>query len=56
MSFLAWVLTGLFAAGQEVEYYGTRAPYYFETQETVSGINDELQEFYAVIRALFNKG
>lgn len=43
-------------AGKEIEYHGTRAPFYFETRETVSGMNDELQEFYAVIKASFNRG
>jgi N-acyl amino acid synthase of PEP-CTERM/exosortase system len=47
--------SGLFAkpAGEETEYHGTRAPYYWETQEGVSTLNDELKEFYAAIRADF---
>lgn len=36
-------------AGREIEYHGARSPYYFETREIVSGMADELQEFYAVI-------
>jgi len=40
-------------AGREVEYHGARSPYYFETREIVSGMAEELQEFYAVICADF---
>lgn len=40
-------------AGREVEYHGIRAPYFFETNETIAGMPDELQEFYAAIRAAF---
>jgi N-acyl amino acid synthase of PEP-CTERM/exosortase system len=40
-------------AGEEMEYHGVRAPYYFETHETVGGMADEMKEFYAIIRAGF---
>ncbi|MEH6571326.1 MAG: PEP-CTERM/exosortase system-associated acyltransferase [Halioglobus sp.] len=40
-------------AGQEIEYHGVRAPYYFETHATVGGMTDEMREFYEAIRASF---
>jgi N-acyl amino acid synthase of PEP-CTERM/exosortase system len=40
-------------AGQETEYHGIRAPYFWETRETVANMADELKEFYAVIRTTF---
>lgn len=40
-------------AGSETDYHGIRAPYFFETHETVSGMQRELREFYAVIRDNF---
>jgi N-acyl amino acid synthase of PEP-CTERM/exosortase system len=40
-------------AGEQMEYHGTRAPYYFETHATVSGMADEMREFYETIRAGF---
>ncbi|GEM_PF-282957 len=48
--------SGLFAkpAGEPTEYHGTRAPYYWETQEGVSTLAAELKEFYAAIRADFS--
>lgn len=41
-------------AGSEIEYHGARSPYYFETRQIVSGMAQELQEFYAVICADFS--
>lgn len=41
-------------AGKEIEYHGTRSPYYFETREAMSGMAAELKEFYAVICADFS--
>lgn len=41
-------------AGTEIEYHGARSPYYFETGEIVSGMAEELQEFYAAICAQFS--
>jgi N-acyl amino acid synthase of PEP-CTERM/exosortase system len=41
-------------AGTEIEYHGTRSPYYFETREAMSGMAEELKEFYAVICADFS--
>lgn len=41
-------------AGREIEYHGARSPYYFETGEIVSGMAEELQEFYAAICADFS--
>ena len=40
-------------AGEEVDYHGIRAPYYFETDETVAGMAEEMREFYQVIHADF---
>jgi len=40
-------------AGEEMDYHGIRAPYYFETHETVGGMAEEMREFYQVIRAKF---
>jgi len=40
-------------AGELIEYHGSRSPYYFEARETVGGMSDEMQEFYAVILANF---
>ncbi|MEH6567744.1 MAG: PEP-CTERM/exosortase system-associated acyltransferase [Halioglobus sp.] len=40
-------------AGEEMEYHGIRAPYYFETHATVAGMKDEMRGFYEVIRADF---
>ncbi len=40
-------------AGTEIEYHGARSPYYFDAREIVSGMAEELQEFYAVICADF---
>jgi N-acyl amino acid synthase of PEP-CTERM/exosortase system len=40
-------------AGKETEYHGIRAPYFWETRETVANMADELKEFYAVIRTTF---
>jgi N-acyl amino acid synthase of PEP-CTERM/exosortase system len=40
-------------AGDEMEYHGTRAPYYFETHATVGGMADEMREFYEAIRSDF---
>lgn len=42
-------------AGSEIEYHGTRAPYYFETGETLGGMADEMQEFYNAIRDSFSR-
>lgn len=39
----------VYPAGQETDYHGIRSPYVFETHETVSGMQEELQEFYAAI-------
>ncbi len=41
-------------AGREIEYHGARSPYYFDTREIITGMADELQEFYAVICADFS--
>jgi N-acyl amino acid synthase of PEP-CTERM/exosortase system len=41
------------SAGDEIEYHGTRAPYYFETFSTVGGMAEEMREFYEAIRAGF---
>jgi hypothetical protein len=40
-------------AGEQFEYHGVRAPYYFETHETVGGMVEEMREFYTAIRAGF---
>jgi len=40
--------------GEEVDYHGIRAPYYFETHETVGGMSEEMREFYQVIRTSFS--
>ena len=40
-------------AGTEIEYHGTRAPYCFETGETVGGMAPEMREFFNVIRESF---
>lgn len=41
--------------GTEVEYHGTRAPYYFETGETVGGMADDMQDFFNAIRESFSR-
>lgn len=43
-------------AGDEVDYHGLRSPYYWETREMVSGMVDELHEFYNHIRDSFERG
>ena len=40
-------------AGEETDYHGVRAPYVFETHETVGGMADEMQAFYNTIRESF---
>jgi N-acyl amino acid synthase of PEP-CTERM/exosortase system len=40
-------------AGTETDYHGTRAPYYFETGETVGKMALEIREFYQAIRDSF---
>ncbi len=40
-------------AGTEVEYHGLRAPYFFETGETLAGMAPELRDFYQIIREAF---
>ncbi|MFK7977791.1 MAG: PEP-CTERM/exosortase system-associated acyltransferase [Halioglobus sp.] len=40
-------------AGDEIEYHGIRAPYFFETTETIAGMAPDLQDFYAIIREAF---
>ncbi len=40
-------------AGDEIDYHGLRRPYYWETCEMVSGLVEELQEFYQHIRDAF---
>lgn len=40
-------------AGTEIEYHGLRAPYFFETAETIAGMAPDLQDFYAIIREAF---
>ena len=40
-------------AGKEIDYHGIRAPYYFETHETVAGMAEDMREFYEVIRSSF---
>ena len=40
-------------AGDEIDYHGLRRPYYWETREMVSGLVEELQEFYVHIREAF---
>ena len=40
-------------AGEQMEYHGIRAPYYFETHATVAGMTDEMRAFYEAIRADF---
>ncbi|MFT4517695.1 MAG: N-acyl amino acid synthase of PEP-CTERM/exosortase system [Halioglobus sp.] len=42
-------------AGDAIEYHGLRTPYYFESQNLVSGATDEFQEFYADIHSSLNK-
>lgn len=42
-------------AGTEIDYHGIRAPYFFETRETVSGMIGEMQEFYQEIRHGFDR-
>jgi len=42
-------------AGTEVDYHGIRAPYVFETHETVGGMVEEMQEFYRAIRLSFGQ-
>lgn len=39
--------------GEDIEYHGQRAPYFFETGEIMKGMPDELRAFYAVIYANF---
>jgi N-acyl amino acid synthase of PEP-CTERM/exosortase system len=41
-------------AGTETDYHGKRAPYFFETQEAVGGMVEEMQEFYWAIRESFD--
>ena len=43
-------------AGDEIDYHGLRRPYYWETREMVSGMVDELHEFYNHIRDSFERG
>jgi N-acyl amino acid synthase of PEP-CTERM/exosortase system len=40
-------------AGKETDYHGARAPYFFQTHETVGGMQGEMQEFYQAIRSSF---
>ena len=40
-------------AGDEIDYHGLRRPYYWETRDMVTGLVDELQEFYQHIRDAF---
>lgn len=42
-------------AGSEIEYHGLRAPYFFETTETIAGMAPDLQDFYAIIREAFER-
>ena len=42
-------------AGEQIEYHGTRTPYYFETHASVGGMANEMQDFYGVIRANFER-
>jgi N-acyl amino acid synthase of PEP-CTERM/exosortase system len=41
-------------AGTEIDYHGIRAPYHFETHETIGGMVEEMQEFYEVIHNGFS--
>lgn len=43
-------------AGDQIDYHGLRSPYYWETGEMVSGMVEELQEFYDHIRDSFERG
>lgn len=43
----------VYPAGEEVDYHGKRAPYFFETHQTVLGMAEELQDFYHTIRDSF---
>jgi N-acyl amino acid synthase of PEP-CTERM/exosortase system len=47
--------SGLLArpAGEQIEYHGTRSPFYWETKEGVSTLEDEYKEFYDAILAEF---
>ncbi|MCB1688776.1 MAG: PEP-CTERM/exosortase system-associated acyltransferase [Halioglobus sp.] len=47
--------SGLLArpAGDQIEYHGTRSPFYWETREGVSTLGDEFREFYDTILADF---
>ncbi len=42
-------------AGDEIDYHGLRRPYYWETREMVSGLVDELKEFYLHICESFEE-
>lgn len=42
-------------AGEETDYHGVRAPYVFETHETVGGMAGEMQDFYSTIHQAFAK-
>lgn len=42
-------------AGTETDYHGVRAPYVFESHETVAGMEPELREFFSVIRKNFSR-
>jgi N-acyl amino acid synthase of PEP-CTERM/exosortase system len=50
--------SGLLArpAGEQTEYHGIRSPFYWETREGVSTLEDEYKEFYDVILADFSTG
>jgi N-acyl amino acid synthase of PEP-CTERM/exosortase system len=37
-------------AGEETDYHGMRAPYYIDTSAVVSGLTDEMREFYENVR------
>ena len=47
--------SGLLArpAGEQIEYHGTRSPFYWETKEGVSTLKEEYKEFYDAILAEF---
>ena len=42
-------------AGQETDYHGIRAPYFFESHATVAGMEPELREFFNAIRRNFTQ-
>lgn len=48
--------SGLLArpAGEEIQYHGIRSPFYWETREGVSTLEDEFKEFYDAILADFS--